>query len=65
MVAATAWSGRVGFCGFMSYFKLIEESDRKVNCGGEVFGDVMVVAIVGVQVGDAACVADLPGRRHL
>jgi hypothetical protein len=26
----------------------------------EIFGDVVVIAVVGVQVGDAAYVADLP-----
>ena len=35
---------------------LVEESDRAVHRGSEVFGDVMVVPIVGVQIGDATCV---------
>ena len=41
-----------------SFQILIEESNRAIHGGGEVFGDVVVVAIVGVQVGNAAHSAD-------
>jgi hypothetical protein len=44
---------------------LIEESDGAVHSGGEVFGGIVIVAIVSVQVNDVACVADLPGKRYL
>jgi hypothetical protein len=39
---------------------LIEESNRAVHGSGEVFGDVVVVAIAGVQVNGAVCIAVLP-----
>ena len=39
---------------------LIEESDLVVRRSGKVFGDVVVVTLVGVQVSDVVCVAVLP-----
>jgi hypothetical protein len=44
---------------------LIEESDRAIHRSSEVFEDIVVIAIVGVEVGDAVCVTNLPGKRHL
>ena len=39
---------------------LVEESNRAVHGCREVFGDIVVVALIGILVSDAARIADLP-----
>jgi hypothetical protein len=48
-----------GIVAYKLFQILVEESDRAVHGCREVFGDVVIVAVVGVQVGDAACVVAL------
>ena len=46
--ASLTGKGRWDSAAHKLFQVLVEESDRAVHRGGEVFGDVMVVPIVGV-----------------
>ena len=58
-----SWAGWWDAVAYKLFQKPIKESDHVVHRSSEIFGDIMDIAIAGIQVSGAIRIAHLPRQQ--